>query len=211
MQNVLPTIQKFGCTFLRFYCAKHGIPIRRIEGTRDEVAALCEEVFDWERGYEGLFHISSTTIKGTKLLVSDFIKANFIDFKNLDVYGGHYYFRIKKKGDFVINEAYSLKYQIVGSAQFCFLYALYLFLCNREQATVELRKKDFEFNTGFIVTWLQSLMDELTSSEMKQIQENMIQSGYLTKGDAKWKHKVEKAISIVVNNPTDFIKDIEYS
>ena len=34
----------------------------------------------------------------------------------------------------------------------------------------------------------------------------MIKSGYLTKGDSKWKQKVEKAISIVVNKPKDFIK-----
>ena len=108
-------------------------------------------------------------MKGTDVLVSDFIKENFIDFKKIDVYGGHYYFRIKKRGDFVINEAYSLKYQVEGSAQFCFLYALYMFLCNRENAPVELRKKDYEFNTAFIVTWFTTLMDELSPSEMKQI------------------------------------------
>ena len=204
--DVLPTIQKFGCEWLRQYCASERIPLIRIEGTASQITKLCRQVFG---DFEGLFIMTHKPLTGSKEFIADFVAREFgTNFKG-QVYGGHYYVRcMKQKYD--ITDAYTLKLQIPGSNQFCFLYALYLFLSFNAESTIELKKLDYEFNTSFIVKWFQERLAE-TKSLLPSIRRKMIDNGHLRNNDKLWLDRVNVAFDAVLSEPASFVSDIPVS
>jgi hypothetical protein len=208
--ETLKSIQMFGCTWLRFYCRKHNIPIVRFEGDKRTIQSLCKRVFDSD--YEGLFFISGKTIKNSNELVEDFL-ANYLNRYKVLSYGAHYYFKVKKpsskrgKENIIVTDPYTLKVQSTGSAQFCFLYALYFYLAYKTGDKVELKTNDFVFNTQFIMEWFREQYDALKSNELRVIRDEMNLPEHRYIPSKNWRQIVESAIETVIEDPADYVSD----
>ena len=206
--ETLKSIQMFGCVWLRFYCKKHNIPIVRFEGDKRTIQSLCKKVFDSD--YEGLFFISGKAIKNSNELVEDYLSDYLNRYKVLS-YGAHYYFKMKKpaskksKPTLVVTDPYTLKVQSNGSAQFCFLYALYFFLAYKSGDKVELKTHDYVFNTRFIMEWFREHYSKLNSADSRVIRDEMNDNGYIP--SRNWKEIVENAVDTVIEDPAVYVSD----